>query len=202
LPIRLVFPEFSGSVTAMPLSDDELMRAVAAGDREAFAALYDRHAPAVFGLLRTMLPGHGEAEDVLQEAFLQAWRQADRYDSTRSTPVGWLVMMARSRALDFLRHRPPILTSDPPDRPVVSDVDSRLDRNESAAAVHRALGQLADDQQIAIRLAFFGGLTYEQVAGRLGVPAGTAKTRIRLGLMKLRKALEPTDGPESDSGRR
>jgi RNA polymerase sigma-70 factor (ECF subfamily) len=186
----------------MPLSDDELMWAVAAGDREAFAALYDRHAPAVFGLLRTMLRGPGEAEDVLQEAFLQAWRQADRYDSARSTPLGWLVMMARSRALDVLRRRPPILTSDPPDRPVVSDVDSRLERDESAAAAIRALGQLADDQRTAIQLAFFGGLTYEQVAERLGVPTGTAKTRIRLGLMKLRKALDPTDGPESEFGRR
>lgn len=182
-----LFPDSTANtVNAMQRSDGDLLTAIAAGDREAFAALYDRHAAVVFGLLRAMLNGSSESEDVLQDTFLQAWRDAGRFDPTRSTPLGWLVMMARSRAIDSGRRRPVPPTADPPD-PAVPP--------QAAAAVRLALDQLPNDQQAAIELAFYGGLSYALVAERQGVPVGTAKTRIRQGMIKMRKLLGPTEGP-------
>lgn len=142
-----------------------------------------------------MLREPGEAEDALQETFLQVWRQAGRYDSDRSTPRGWLVMIARSRALDRLRRRPATTEPGHSQPSAISTLDGVAERDETAAAVHRALGQLPTDQRAAIEMAFYEGLSYTEVAGRLGVPVGTAKTRIRLGMIKLRKILGPTEGP-------
>jgi len=173
----------------MLVSDNELLTGVAAGDRAAFAAFYDRHAPAVFGLLIRMLPQRGDAEDVLQETFMQVWRQAGRFDPTRSSPFGWVVMMARSRAVDRLRQKVASPTSEPTDRPVLSEAESALEREETAARIRRALALLPAEQRTAIDLAFYGGLTYEQVADRQAIPVGTAKTRIRLGMHRLRSLL-------------
>ncbi|HEX3151439.1 MAG TPA: sigma-70 family RNA polymerase sigma factor [Gemmataceae bacterium] len=178
----------------MQCSDAELLRAVAAGDREAFAAFYDRHAATVFGLLKKMLHEASDAEDVLQEIFLQVWRQAGRFDAERSSPLGWLVMMSRSRALDRLRRQPVPTTSELPEQPVLPEAEAAVELAECQCAITGALAQLPADQQLAIQMAYFGGLTYEQVAERLAIPVGTAKTRIRLGMMKLRKLLEPMEG--------
>jgi RNA polymerase sigma-70 factor, ECF subfamily len=178
---------------AMQCSDAELLKAVAAGDREAFAAFYDRHSATAFGLLKKLLREASDAEDVLQETFLQVWRQAGRFDPERSSPLGWLVMIARSRALDRLRRHPVPTTSELPDQPVIPEAEAAVEFQESQGAIVFALAQLPVEQQIAIQMAFFGGLTYEQVAERQGIPVGTAKTRIRLGMMKLRKLLEPME---------
>ena len=183
----------------MQRSDTELLVAVGGGDREAFAAFYDRHSPTAFGLLKKMLRGPGDAEDVLQEAFVQVWRQASRFDASRSSPLGWLVMIARSRGLDRLRRHSVSTASELPDRPVLPEAVDAAERDESAAAVRHALGQLPADQRSAIELAFYGGLTYELVADRQGIPVGTAKTRIRLGMIKLRKLLEPMEGRPCDA---
>jgi len=182
----------------MHVPDIELLVGVAAGDRAAFAAFYDRYSSAVFGLLIKMLPQRGDAEDVLQETFLQVWRQAGRFDPTRSSPFGWVVMIARSRAVDRLRQKAASPTSDPPDRPVPSDAESASERDETAARIRRALALLPQEQRAAIDLAFYGGLTYEEVAGRQAIPVGTAKTRIRLGMQRLRSLLSDlTEGTPS-----
>jgi len=193
--VRGLHPDFlfprrvAPTVWAMHVPDNELLVGVAAGDRTAFAAFYDRHSSAVFGLLVKMLPQRGDAEDVLQETFLQVWRQAGRFDPTRSSPFGWLVMLARSRAMDRLRRKAANPTSDPPDRPVLPDAESASERNEFAVRIRRALALLPAEQRAAIDLAFYGGLTYEEVADRQGIPVGTAKTRIRLGMHRLRNLL-------------
>jgi RNA polymerase sigma-70 factor, ECF subfamily len=184
----------TNTVRAMSRSDVELLVAIVAGDRAAFAVVYDRHAATVFGLLRTMLSGPGEAEDVLQETFLLAWRQSRRYNPDRSTALGWLVMMARSRALDRLRRRQFSSTSEVPDQPVLPQAGSVAGRDESAAAVRRALTELPCEQRAAIEPAFYGALTYQQVVDRQGVPVGTAKTRIWLGMINMRKLLKPMEG--------
>jgi RNA polymerase sigma-70 factor (ECF subfamily) len=136
-----------------------------------------------------MLPQRGDAEDVLQETFLQVWRQAGRFDGKRSSPFGWVLMMARSRAMDRLRQRTASPTSEPPDRSVLPEAEISFERDETAARIRRALAQLPAEQRAAIDLAFYGGLTYEEVADRQAIPLGTAKTRIRLGMHRLRDLL-------------
>jgi RNA polymerase sigma-70 factor, ECF subfamily len=174
------------------LQDVHLMGRIGSGDQEAFARLFDLHAPVVLGLLQRILGVRSEAEEVLQEVFLQAWTQADRYDAARSTPRGWILMLARSRALDRIRRReaqrrreetldraeltPPVGTE-------------RLEAVERRNLIHSALGLLSPDQRRCIELAFFEGLTHSQIADRLAAPLGTVKSRILLGMNKLRQAL-------------
>jgi RNA polymerase sigma-70 factor (ECF subfamily) len=174
----------------MESSDLHLLSRIASGDAGAFAAFYDRHAPVVLGLLVKMLGRRADAEDVLQETFWQVWRQAARYDPARSSPQGWLVLLARSRALDSLRRRRPAGEApDAADRAADADPAHGLEQGEQARLVETALARLPEEQRRAIRLAFFGGLTHEQVAEQLAVPLGTAKTRIRLGMQRLRGLL-------------
>lgn len=169
----------------MTSSDVELMCRTAGGDREAFAALYDRLAPRVFGLVLHLLRNRGDAEDVLQETFLRVWDRAATFDPHKCPPAGWVLMIARCRAVDRLRRRQP--TADDPAEPVAEEPPGRdLERQEDAARVAAAMAGLPAEQAEAIRLAFFGGLTHDQVARALGIPLGTVKTRIRLGMIRLR----------------
>lgn len=172
------------------MSDEQLLAEIAAGDQRAFAQFYDRHASRVLGLLVRMLHHRTDAEDVLQETFWQAWCRASQYDSRRATPQVWLFLIARSRSLDFLRKRrraadrPPL---QPP--PPVPDPSHLVIRNETDRRVCDALGRLPEEQRSALCLAFYDGWTHEQVAAHQSIPLGTAKTRIWLGLRRLRTLL-------------
>lgn len=180
----------------MQCSDQQLVSRIASGDRAAFAEFYDRHAPAVLGLLLRLLGQRADADDVLQEAFLEVWRRAPQYDGARATPLGWLTLIARSRAVDHLRRRRPPNAPAPEAADVMlADPADGLERREAAGCVRAALKQLPTEQRSAIGLAFFAGLTHEQVAQRLGVPLGTAKTRIRLGIQRLRALLDEVSVP-------
>lgn len=175
----------------MAATDVELLADVAGGDQTAFARLYDRHAPRVFGLLIRILGNRTEAEDVLQEAFFQVWTQAERYDASRASPAVWLTRIARSRAIDALRRRRDVqpLTARP--EPVAADdAAAGPERGELVGAARGALTELPHDQRLAICLSFYCGLTHEQIAQQQGEPLGTVKTRIRRGMMKLRDILE------------
>jgi RNA polymerase sigma-70 factor (ECF subfamily) len=178
------------------LEDSFLIGQISAGDQEAFGRFYDLHSAAVLGLVSRVLGSRGEAEEVLQEVFLQVWRQSDRYESARSTPRGWLLMLARSRALDRLRRRDARgrheqeAVADAAFPHLVSPLGTRrLEEVERRDRVHSALNLLSPEQRRCIELAFFEGLTHTQIAERLAAPLGTVKSRILLGMNKLRQAL-------------
>lgn len=182
---------------APELQDAVLLGRVARGDAAAFATLFDRHSSAVLGLLVRMMGRRPEAEELLQDVFLQAWREADRYRPESASPKGWLLMMARSRAVDRIRSRGARErreTSVTRDRPAAAAVPpagpERLERRERRDRVAAALADLPAEQRRAIEHAFFDGLTHREVAERLGQPLGTVKSRILLGMKKMREALE------------
>ena len=168
---------------------------MARGDGSAVAELYDRHSRAIYSLALRMLTDSAEAEDVVQDVFTQAWRQASRYDASRAPVIGWLLVMARARALDRLRARKSrisvtafdVATTDPADPGLA--LDQLAISNEEAARVREALAALPDGQRETIELAYYKGLSQSDIAERLSQPLGTVKTRMRAGLLKLRDVL-------------
>ena len=186
-----------GSALPSQAEDLECLRRLAAGDQAAAADLYDRHARPVYSLVLRIVGDESDAEDVLQEVFAQAFRQAARYDASRGAVVAWLLMMARSRSIDRIRSRrahpeSQRVESDPSidDLPGVSqDAAASMLDDEQASTVRRALDALPLIQRVAIELAYYEGLSHREIAERLEEPLGTVKTRIRLGLLKLRDAL-------------
>ena len=178
-------------------ADIRCIKEMAAGDASGLSAIYDRHSTAVYSLALRIVREESEAEDVVQEVFAQAWRQADRYDARRGSVIAWLLIMTRTRAIDRLRMRlarpdrqstpdPAVLDQLPA---AGEDPASGLVAQEDAQRVRQALEELPLLQRMAIELAFFEGLSQSEIAERLEQPLGTVKTRIRLGLLKLRDAL-------------
>jgi RNA polymerase sigma-70 factor (ECF subfamily) len=176
--------------------DVESLRLVVSGDQAAAAGLYDRHSRGLYSLILRIVGDEREAEDVLQEVFVQAFRQAGRYDASRGVVAAWLLMMARSRAIDRLRARRTrvegrtgevqVLNDVPDSQP---DVASAMLGEEQTRLVRQALDELPLLQRMAIELAYYEGLSHSEIAQRLEQPLGTVKTRIRLGLLKLRDVL-------------
>ena len=166
---------------------------MAARDEAALAQLYDRYRVILFGLLMRILNNREEAEDVLQETFLQVWRRAADFDENRGRPFTWLVTLARSRAIDRLRMlgaRERVAAAGARDEAeVVSDAASDAFSSEQRELVRSALSQLPDEQKQPLLLAYFDGLTQSEIAARLKAPLGTVKTRMRTGMMKLRQVL-------------
>lgn len=182
-----------------PWSDVDLVRAMAHGDERAATLLYDRTSAVLYGLALRVTGQQADAEEVVLDAFAQAWRDAARFDPARASVIAWLTMMVRSRALDLIRgrqRRARVTESagqEPGDAVAMSqpplEVDVAIEHAERAHAVTSALDTLPTPQREAIELAFFEGLTHPEVADRLREPLGTVKTRIRLGMQKLRDAL-------------
>jgi len=176
-------------------ADQLALAGLTRGDETALASLYDRHATGVYSLALRILQDVGEAEDIVQDVFMQAWRQASRYDARRGAVVAWLLTMARTRAIDRLRARR-TRTQDVIDDGVteVSDPvalqDAMLLSREQVSRVRAALSQLPILQRVALELAYYEGLTHAEIAARLEEPLGTVKTRIRSAMLKLRDALE------------
>ena len=176
-----------------PPQEQQILERMARGDGEALRELYDRHARAVYSLALRILRSQPDAEDIVQEVFTQAWTQAGRYDASRGTVAAWLLMQARSRAIDRLRSRklrPEGATSTFETRDPGEGPDAQVMAGEYARRVRAALRSLSDPQRTALELAFFEGLTYSQVAEHLNQPIGTVKTRIRQGLLRLKAALD------------
>jgi RNA polymerase sigma-70 factor (ECF subfamily) len=175
-------------------ADSGIVQRLANGDRDAVAELYDRHAGRVLGLAYRIVRNSTDAEDVVQEVFSQAWRTAPSYRSSRGTVAGWLLMMARTRAIDRLRSR-----QSRGDAAAVSDLEElpgqgispsdQLIASQQAARVREAMLALPAEQQTALELAYFEGLTQAEIAERLATPLGTVKTRIRSALASLRRSV-------------
>lgn len=164
-----------------------LLHRLASGDHKALGEFYDLYAGLANGLALRILRDSSDAEDVVQEAFVQVWRQAGRYDPRRGSPQAWLCTIARTRALDRLRRRVSRReeTIDPP------PASSGAPQMEATLTVRDALGALSTDQRHALELAYYEGMTQSEIARRLNEPLGTVKTRIRTAMIRLREALGP-----------
>ena len=184
---------------AAPDPSVRLIAEIAQGDRGAFARFYDIHAALVHTFALRILRERGEAEEVVQDVFVQVWRQADTYSAERGTPEAWLITMTRSRGVDKLRSRRrrdemvrPVENPDRlPEPPVQA---SAAGRAEARATLEGALGELPAAQRSVLELAYFEGLTQSEIAARLREPLGTVKTRMRSGLERLRGVLAARSG--------
>ncbi len=175
-------------------TDALLLHRLAAHDQEALGQLYDRHSRLLFGLLVRMLRNHNDAEDVLQDVFVQAWTRASTFKAELGSPLGWLIGIARHRAIDRIRagastRRAPAATPLP--EPVETP-EKRAWESERRSVVQHALTALPGEQRELIERAYFSGATQSELAAELNLPLGTVKTRMRTGLMGLRSSLEHT----------
>lgn len=196
---RTVSERRGGAVAASgDRPEDGLLARIGEGDASAFEALYERFGTLVYSTALQVLGDVQAAEDVTQEIFVRLWRRPDRFDPSRGRFVSWLLSVTRNRAVDEVRSRGRRrrLATDPPEAAEGSaDPDARDDPAASAlveedrAAVRRALAVLPSEQRHAIELAYFGGLTQSEIARELRQPLGTIKTRIRLGMQKMRVAM-------------
>jgi len=183
-------------------ADQELIGRAGAGDQRAIAALYDRYSRVLYAVAYRIVGQRADAEDVVVESFAQAWRDAPRFESGRGSVAGWLTTIARSRALDLVRarsrrarHVDSAIADRPGASPAMGDwrpePAEALDQAERRERVRQALDTLSQPQREAIELAYFEGLSQSEIAARLREPLGTVKTRVRLGMEKLREALRP-----------
>ena len=171
-----------------------LIQKVANQDRDAFSQLYDRFSSLVFALAVRMLRVRSDAEDLLQEVFVQIWRQAQSYSVQRGSPEAWIVNIARSRAIDKIRsirrmEKSFVLTDDPARAESGENVESSAAESEARMAMNSALANLPETQRKVLELAYFDGLTQTEIANRLAEPLGTIKTRMRSGIQRLRDML-------------
>lgn len=173
----------------------EAMQRLAEGDRSALEWIYQATSAKLFGICLRILGDRGEAEDALQDVYVSLWQRAKNYDPERASPISWLAVFARNRAIDRLRKgkvRSAAVSVDEaaaiPDRRPLAD--AVLESSERSARIHDCIGTLEERQQDAIRTAFFEGTTYADLAERRGVPLGTMKSWVRRGLARLKRCLE------------
>lgn len=181
------------------------MRQVAARDRTAFLRLYDRYASRVYGLALRMLRDKMNAEEVTQDTFLRLWTRAETFRPGRGRLVSWLLTITRRLALDRFRlqaRRPQVAQSGNPAEDWYARPDPQTDTEEARwRSMRFAVLELPDEQRAAIELAYYHGLSHRQIAEQLEIPLGTAKTRIRLGMEKLRQAWLEASDPFGDEQR-
>jgi RNA polymerase sigma-70 factor (ECF subfamily) len=178
----------SGTQVANPKEERALLARIGAGDESAMSDLYGRYSGIVYGVALRVLGSTAAAEDVLQEVFLQLWRNPQAFDSDRGKLAPWLAVIARNRAIDLLRKRP--MEEDIDELPISTGVNLEDEASERMAIdkVRGVLTQLPAEQRKALEMAYFEGMTHTEIAAKMGDPLGTVKTRIRYGLLALRKA--------------
>src|SRR3954449_6238116 len=176
-----------------------LLPAIARGDLAAFEALYDRHSSTLYALLLRILANPEDAQEVLQETFVKVWTSAKMFDAVRGSEVAWLISIARSRGIDKLRSRKIRGDRENDAGREISIHSSFVEKatgadkavqSQESSAVRSALSELPEAQRLALELAYFEGLSQSEIAGKLGEPLGTIKTRMQLGMKKLRERLQ------------
>jgi len=192
--LAVLTPSESGGVSL----DATLAQRLLERDVDAFEELYDRHSRIVYGLVLRILQQATTAEEVVQDVFLQLWRNASQYDSSRGPFLPWLLTLARNRALDHLRlkserqRRREEQTEELPPAIALPDYESGLDQKRRATRVRELMSALQPQQRRAIELAYFEGLSHSEIAAKLQEPLGTVKSWIRNGLLKLKEGLQGT----------
>ena len=185
---------------------DELLRQVARGDEQAFRALYDQLAPRVFGLAKRVVRDPAQAEEVAQEALVEVWRAAARFDAAKGSATSWVLTITHRRAVDRVRaaqagadreRRVAAASTDTPYDDVVEEVTASLEQQQ----VRRCLKGLTDLQREAITLAYYDGFTYREVAEKLDTALPTIKSRMRDGLIRMRDCLGVEVGLATETGR-
>jgi RNA polymerase sigma-70 factor (ECF subfamily) len=172
------------------MEDTELLSRVGQGDENAMETVFRRYGCAVYSVALRILHDSGQAEDVMQEIFLQLWRKPAAFVQGRGALGAWLVVVARNRAIDLLRRRKPTDSVDDVVLASPINVADEAERNALMEKVRAVLANLPPEQRKSLELAYFEGLTHTEIAGRTGDPLGTVKTRIRQALITLRKAFE------------
>jgi RNA polymerase sigma-70 factor (ECF subfamily) len=174
---------------------------MAQGQQEALAALYDETSPMLNGLLQRILERREDAEEVLLDVYMKAWKNAGGYTEKRGSVQAWLVIMARNSAIDRMRQRRAEPRTAGFDDAIAIGIEAAGDSPETQTAVAQRrrrvrdlLNELPAEQRQAVLLAFFGGYTHAELAGKLGEPLGTIKSRIRMGLLRLRSLAEGEGG--------
>ena len=172
------------------LNDGALISAVRSGNQDAMAQLYDRYSAVVYSVALRVLGDTGAAEDVLQEIFMQLWRNPGSFDASRGKLAPWLAVIARNRAVDSLRKRRPQTEISETLISIEPDLATETDRGRVTEKVRGALKEMPAPQRQALEMAYFEGYSHSEISEKTGEPLGTIKTRIRNGLILLRKAVE------------
>lgn len=177
----------SAELQQMP-TDVALVSAIRSGDQGAMGALYDRYSSIVYSIALRVLGDTGAAEDVIQDVFIQLWRNPGAFDASRGNLGAWLAVIARNRSIDALRKRHPQTDIEDVVLSVEQDMAGAAERARAMEKVRGVLGSMPSAQRSALEMAYFEGLTHTEIAEKTGEPLGTIKTRIRAGLLALRKA--------------
>jgi RNA polymerase sigma-70 factor, ECF subfamily len=190
----------TGKGTLRDLADEDVMARFQDGDARAFEVIFDRHAAVAFSLAYRICGRSAIAEDIVQESFLSLWRGGARYDPTRGSVRSWILGTVHNRAIDSFRKERATSSRNVADEglaermPAPQRTEAEIERRDDARQVRAALVKLPEEQRRVIELAYFGGFSHTQIAELLGLPAGTVKGRMRLGLTKMRLALaDPAD---------
>jgi RNA polymerase sigma-70 factor, ECF subfamily len=173
-------------------SDAALIRRIVRRDESALAALYDRYAGVLFSVLNRILRDTQAAEEILQDIFYQLWRTASRFDPSRGSLGGWLLVIARNRAISRLRRHNPAAGEEIGENSVVvpGNLESAVAREELLGRIKSALDGLPQEQRAVLELAYFQGLTHSEIARHTGDPLGTVKTRLRIAVETLKRTFE------------
>jgi RNA polymerase sigma-70 factor, ECF subfamily len=189
-----------GKSTLRDLADEDVMARFQDGDPRAFEVIFDRHAAVAFSLAYRICGRRAIAEDIVQESFLSLWRSGARFDPTRGSVRSWILSTVHNRAIDSFRRERLTSSRNVGDEglaermPAPQRTEAEIERRDDARQVRAALVTLPEEQRRVIELAYFGGFSHTQIAELLGLPAGTVKGRMRLGLTKMRLALaDPAD---------
>ena len=195
---RLSWPSSAGSESRgiglastqqeLSISDAEIIARIYSGDEGAMALLYDRYSNIVYAVALRVLSDGSAAEDILQDVFMQLWRNPQAFNASRGSLATWLAVIARNRAIDQLRKKRPEVEAAETVILVDPELESAADRSRAIEKVRAVLAGMPGEQRAALEMAFFEGLTHVEIAGKTGQPLGTVKTRIRSGLLAVRKA--------------